>query len=179
MGNTSLQIGKAGGIESFANLDDVEQFGGCSNHYWTSVAKLTHNSMCQLPGYFTTREKTELAHTISEVGPLPIESLSQLIRESLPISESNFDNTHQDRFPDYDTAINAPVGVVQLTPREEEVLRLVAAGLSNEDIARNLFISVATVKSHLNRIFRKFNVKRRTQAVLLAQRYKFVASKEF
>ena len=162
-----------------ANLDDIELFGGGSNHYWTTGEKLTHTSMCQLPRYFTTTEKTELAHTICEIEPLPIETLSQLIKESLPISESNLDSTHPGRFPNYETAINAPVGVDQLTPREEEVLRLVAAGLSNEDIARNLFISVATVKSHLNRIFRKFNVKRRTQAVLLAQRYKLVASKEF
>ena len=171
----NLQIGKAGGIESFAKLDDLEQFGGCSNHYWTSGEKLSNTSMCQLPRYFKARERTALAHIISDIGPLPLESLAQFIREYLPAPESNLDSTRPGRFPDHATTFPAHRGLNQLTPREEEVLRLVAAGLSNEDIAHNLFISLATVKSHLNRIFRKFNVKRRTQAVLQAQRTDSVA----
>ncbi len=165
----NLQIGKAGGIESIAKLDDLEQFGGCSNHYWTSGEKLTNTSICQLPRYFTERERTALAHIISDIGPMSIESLAQFIRASLPAPKANLESTRPGRFPDNVTSSNAHRGLNQLTPREEEVLRLVAAGLSNEDIAGNLFISVATVKSHLNRVFRKLNVKRRTQAVLRAQ----------
>jgi DNA-binding NarL/FixJ family response regulator len=55
-----------------------------------------------------------------------------------------------------------------LTPREVEVLRYVARGLSNPDIGRTLFISEATVKSHVTRIFEKLDVKDRTAAVTVA-----------
>ncbi|MBZ0276485.1 MAG: protein kinase [Anaerolineae bacterium] len=53
-----------------------------------------------------------------------------------------------------------------LTDREIEVLQLVAAGLSNRDIAQELVLSIGTVKTHLNRIFSKLNVKSRTQAII-------------
>jgi DNA-binding NarL/FixJ family response regulator len=56
----------------------------------------------------------------------------------------------------------------QLTPREVEVLRLVARGLSNVDIGRELFIGEATVKTHLLRAFAKLGVNDRTAAVTAA-----------
>jgi DNA-binding NarL/FixJ family response regulator len=56
----------------------------------------------------------------------------------------------------------------QLTPRETEVLELVAHGLSNGEIARELFIGEATVKSHLLRVFDKLGVSDRTAAVTVA-----------
>lgn len=52
-----------------------------------------------------------------------------------------------------------------LTEREQEVLRLVAKGLSNREIAEALFVTLGTVKKHLNNIFSKLNVKSRTQAI--------------
>jgi len=55
-----------------------------------------------------------------------------------------------------------------LTVREQEVLRHLAAGLSNKEIAEDLFISEKTVKSHLNSIFKKLSVTRRLQAILYA-----------
>lgn len=55
-----------------------------------------------------------------------------------------------------------------LSPREVEVLRLVARGLSNADIGRELFISEATVKTHLLRTFAKLDVSDRTAAVTTA-----------
>lgn len=57
-----------------------------------------------------------------------------------------------------------------LTAREQEVLRLLASGNTNKDIAQALFISEKTVKSHLSSIFRKLNVTRRLQAILYALR---------
>lgn len=57
-----------------------------------------------------------------------------------------------------------------LTDREGEVLRLVAAGLSNAEIATRLFIGEATVKTHINHIFAKTGVRDRAQAVGYAHR---------
>lgn len=58
----------------------------------------------------------------------------------------------------------------QLTPRELEVLRLAADGLSNKEIAGRLYISEKTVKNHIANIFSKLNVNDRTQAILFALR---------
>ena len=55
-----------------------------------------------------------------------------------------------------------------LTPRESEVLRLIAAGKSNREIARTLFVSEATVKTHVNRIFAKTGSRDRSQAMRYA-----------
>jgi LuxR family transcriptional regulator, maltose regulon positive regulatory protein len=64
---------------------------------------------------------------------------------------------------------SGPSLVDPLSEREVEVLRLVAVGMSNAEIACRLFIAESTVKSHLNTIFGKLNVKRRTQAAALAR----------
>ena len=53
-----------------------------------------------------------------------------------------------------------------ITPREHEILGLIAEGLSNRDIAKELFISENTVKTHSSRLFDKLGVNRRVQAVL-------------
>jgi LuxR family transcriptional regulator, maltose regulon positive regulatory protein len=60
--------------------------------------------------------------------------------------------------------------VEALTPRENEVLRLMAEGLGNREIARRLFISEKTTKVHVGHIFDKLGVESRVQAVLAAQR---------
>ncbi len=71
-------------------------------------------------------------------------------------------------------AVRAPAaapeapGEDDLTPRESEVLRLIAAGKSNREIARALFVSEATVKTHINRIFAKTGSRDRTQAMRYA-----------
>ncbi len=61
-----------------------------------------------------------------------------------------------------------PAAFAELTPRELEVLRLVARGLSNADIARELVVGDATVKTHVARIFAKLDLHDRAQAVVLA-----------
>lgn len=62
-----------------------------------------------------------------------------------------------------------PLRTDALTERELEVLRLIADGLSNYEIAVRLFLGVSTVKTHINRIFSKLCVKNRTQAVARAR----------
>jgi DNA-binding CsgD family transcriptional regulator len=62
-----------------------------------------------------------------------------------------------------------------ITPRELEILQLIAEGLSTREIAEKLFVSENTVKTHSGRVFEKLNAKRRTQAVLLAQQAGIIA----
>jgi DNA-binding NarL/FixJ family response regulator len=63
-----------------------------------------------------------------------------------------------------------------LTPRESDVLRLIAAGKSNREIARALFVSEATVKTHVNRIFMKTGSRDRAQAVSYAYTHGYADS---
>jgi two-component system, NarL family, response regulator LiaR len=56
-----------------------------------------------------------------------------------------------------------------ITPRELEILELIANGLSNREIAEKLFVSENTVKTHSSRLFDKLSARRRTQAVQLGK----------
>jgi len=60
----------------------------------------------------------------------------------------------------------------ELTPREVEVLKLIAAGLSNSEIADRLVLSSATVNTHINRIFYKTGARDRAQAVRYAYQHR-------
>ena len=63
-----------------------------------------------------------------------------------------------------------PVAEVDpLSPRELELLRLVAQGLSNQEIGKRLFLALDTVKGHNRRIYAKLQVQRRTEAVARAR----------
>ena len=66
----------------------------------------------------------------------------------------------------------------ELTPREHEVLRLIALGLSNEEIAVAEYVSMATVKTHVRHILMKTNSRDRVQAVLCAYRNGLVTTEE-
>jgi len=61
-----------------------------------------------------------------------------------------------------------------LTPRESDVLRAVARGLSNKEIARELDLAEVTIKLHLSAIFRKMGVRSRTEAAMQASRAGFL-----
>ena len=67
-----------------------------------------------------------------------------------------------------------PVQTTSLTARELEVLRLVARGMSNRDIAKELFISENTVKNHFRNILEKLQMKSRMEAAMYAVRSKLI-----
>jgi DNA-binding NarL/FixJ family response regulator len=70
------------------------------------------------------------------------------------------------------TALEAPPeAFTQLTPREQEVLQLIATGCSNREIAEQLYISERTVKNHVNSLLRRLNLRDRTQVAILAAKW--------
>jgi LuxR family maltose regulon positive regulatory protein len=64
--------------------------------------------------------------------------------------------------------------VEPVSERELEILRLIAAGQSNKEIARTLIIAIGTVKKHLNNIYTKLGVRSRTQALAKARALKLL-----
>jgi DNA-binding CsgD family transcriptional regulator len=63
---------------------------------------------------------------------------------------------------------------LSITPRELEILELIANGMSNREIAEKLFVSESTVKTHSSRLFDKLSAKRRTQAVQIGKELRLI-----
>lgn len=66
-----------------------------------------------------------------------------------------------------------------LTQREQQILRLIAAGLSNDEIAQELYISINTVKTHIKQIYRKLDVRNRADAVTHGYKLKLLSNHSF
>ncbi|MBO3461676.1 response regulator transcription factor [Aetokthonos hydrillicola Thurmond2011] len=64
-----------------------------------------------------------------------------------------------------------PPSLAELTPREKDVLRLIASGASNREIASQLYISEGTVKNHVTNILNRLELRDRTQAAIFANSY--------
>lgn len=77
---------------------------------------------------------------------------------------------------DYNATLQPKKEISGLTEREIEILKTIASGLKNREIADKLFISEKTVKTHINRIFRKLGVNNRTRAILTAMEKKVFSS---
>ena len=88
--------------------------------------------------------------------------------ETVVIEKSVYVNT-----PDF-SVNEAELTRVGLSKRELEVLQLIAKGLSNQEIASRLFVSLNTVKTHSSKVLEKLEVKRRTQAIEKAKRLSLI-----
>lgn len=70
-----------------------------------------------------------------------------------------------------DPEVKSSPELATLTPREKEVLQLIASGYNNREIAQQLYITERTVKNHVNSILRRLNLRDRTQAAIFANNY--------
>ena len=114
------------------------------------------------------RTLTRIAHEIIEGNPdLERVALVGIHTRGVPLAQRlrrlihEFSRTSRGRG-------ERPAGLDELTPREVEVFNLLARGMSNAEIGKELYLSEATVKTHLTRILSKLGVRDRVQAVVLA-----------
>ena len=94
-----------------------------------------------------------------------------LARIEAVLRRSNWQKESQQKT---EKTLNKNINISLLTPKEKEVLSLLAKGASNQEIADKLYVRDVTVKTHMNSIFKKLQVTNRTQAVLLAMQIDLV-----
>ena len=99
--------------------------------------------------------------------PMLILNAIATIRNGKPWIQREFTEQLFDVISDLSRAVTPP-SIQTLSLREQEILRLVAEGLSNKEIANRLYLSVQTIKVYLTRIFRKLGVRNRVEAAQYA-----------
>ncbi|MGG6266078.1 response regulator [Leptolyngbya sp. AN03gr2] len=139
---TALQVGARGYLLKDMSPDEL-----------ANAVRTAHKGFTQLsPGIL----QKALAFSIED--EVTIEPIESAVTNVLPFMPS------QRRTP----AGNLPPGFSKLTARERQVLRLIAEGSSNREIARTLDISEGTVKNHVASILGRLNLRDRTQAAIIA-----------
>ena len=184
-------LGAAEGIEPVAAIDDGSKAAAAVTEHEPDIV-LMDLSMPELDGIEATRQvlaarpqtKVIMLTSFSEsariIAALEAGAVGYLLKDSEPedIIKALRDSAAGGvpLSPKAATALlpgNRPAGAATadaLTPREREVLQLVAMGLPNKSIARRLDISEKTVKAHLTRVYTVLGVSDRTSAALWAQR---------
>jgi DNA-binding NarL/FixJ family response regulator len=108
---------------------------------------------------------------LKDVSPEQLVAAVRLVRDGDALLAPAITRRLVERFASGVTAAPAtrpPVELARLTPREREVLELLATGLSNVELAQALHLSEATVKTHVARILTKLDLRDRVQAVVVA-----------
>jgi LuxR family maltose regulon positive regulatory protein len=140
-------------------------------------AKQVAEALKSLGGIVTPLAKAGIYQTIldegAEVGPLLAAFQDNAERtgssRELISYVSNLTAAWRSRYQSEPQQAPTSAVVDSLSERESDILKLIAGGLSNKEIARNLAIAPETVKSHVKHIFTKLNVEKRAQAVSRAQ----------
>jgi two-component system, NarL family, response regulator LiaR len=96
--------------------------------------------------------------------------LSKPSVETLIIEKEVYLSSNEDFTPNQQL-----ISQLEISKRELEILNLMAQGLSNEEIAEQIFVSLSTVKTHNQNLFAKLDVKRRTQAIDKAKRLNLIS----
>ena len=96
----------------------------------------------------------------------PSEELAQAIRSIYKGYTQLGPGLWEKAKPATNTTVKTPPEIAELTTREQEVLKLIAKGYSNREIAEELCITERTVKNHVNSILRRLNLRDRTQAAI-------------
>jgi DNA-binding NarL/FixJ family response regulator len=106
---------------------------------------------------------------LKHVTPEYLVSAVRLVRSGDALLAPSITRRLVERFaPAEPVSVPVPADLASLTPREREVLQLLAHGLSNAELAERLTLSEATVKTHVGRILTKLQLRDRVQAVVLA-----------
>ena len=104
-------------------------------------------------------------------GLLPTDSNGKIFRKAVKkLSEGQLWIDHQ-TLKEVFSAKRENVPEVQLTKKEKQILECICSGLTNKEIAKKLFISEQTVKSHCNHLFKKFGVSSRLKLAISAPKY--------
>jgi DNA-binding CsgD family transcriptional regulator len=133
----------------------LEIYGGIVALAFSALGIWLGMKMTGRPERIVTREVNVPVEVRVEV-PVPVEVRVEVPAPTAPASPTfEVDRARLDAFG--------------ITPRELEILVLIAEGLSNREIAGRLFVSENTVKTHSSRLFEKLDARRRTQAVQIAK----------
>ncbi len=110
-------------------------------------------------------------YVVKSINPLDLPSTIRQVVDGTVHLRSVTGSVDPGRSSDDSTGFEASPAAANLTNRELSILRLVAEGLSNMDIANKLFVTEQTVKFHLSNIYRKLGVSNRTEATRYAYRH--------